>query len=127
VSIEPMLGPVDLKFFDGWDVRLPRPGAIRNYDGTAIEAVILGGETGPGARPMHPDWARGVRDQCRAATVPFFFKRWGEWGPTPEPYQVRIGGDDVLGLARVGRRRAGRVLDGRTHDELPWRAEVALK
>src|SRR5690606_38608206 len=44
--------------------------------------IVAGGESGPGARPMHPDWARGLRDQCKAAGVPFFFKQWGEWGPS---------------------------------------------
>jgi protein gp37 len=46
-----------------------------------IDWVIVGGESGPNARPMHPDWARSLRDQCQAAGVPFMFKQWGEWGP----------------------------------------------
>lgn len=85
VSVEPMLGPVDLNKYlyphrlcDGhsaWqcDEDCPRrPG---------LDWVICGGETGPGARPMHPDWVRGLRNQCQAAGVPFFFKSWGDWGP----------------------------------------------
>ncbi len=57
---------------------------LGQLDLTGIHWVIVGGESGPGARPMHPDWARGIRDQCVAAGVPFFFKQWGEWklGPT---------------------------------------------
>lgn len=87
VSVEPMLGPVDLNKYlypqrlcDGhsaWqcDEDCPRrPG---------LDWVICGGETGPGARPMHPDWVRSLRDQCQEAEVPFFFKQWGEWSPTP--------------------------------------------
>jgi protein gp37 len=58
-------------------------GSPRNFIGW----VIVGGESGPKARPMHPDWARSLRDQCQAAGVPFFFKQWGEWLPcTKEEY-----------------------------------------
>jgi protein gp37 len=130
-----------------------------------IAWVIVGGESGPGARPMHPDWVRSIRDQCRAAGVAFFFKQWGEWHPIGPVYQVcRCGavcdcddrheeiseevlaeedshhevrwfGADGFGeysraqiqpygrtpwwLTRVGKRRAGRELDGRTWDEYP--------
>jgi protein gp37 len=103
-----------------------------NHHGT-IDAVILGGETGPGARPMHPDWVRSVRDQCAAAGVPFFFKQWGEWahesqysfGPDPfteqsirnAMYHIWPGGNRSY---RVGRTKTGRLLDGWTHDDLPW-------
>lgn len=107
-----------------------------------IEWIIVGGESGPSARPMHPDWARSIRDQCKAAGVPFFFKQWGEWldeqeatarhrAPGPEmfdrfgapkgnrwhPYEAadRNGG----AMIRVGKARAGRFLDGRTHDDMP--------
>ena len=97
--------------------------------------MILGGETGPGARPMHPEWVRSVRDQCAAAGVPFFFKQWGEFAPENSIYvdgsplsvtfynnaqmDVCDNGERVY---RVGRKRAGRLLDGRTYDELPWRS-----
>jgi protein gp37 len=69
-----------------------------------LDWVICGGESGPGARPMHPDWARGLRDQCVAAGVPFFFKQWGN--------------HDADG-ANVGKKRAGRLLDGREWNEVP--------
>jgi len=82
-----------------------------------LDWVIVGGESGPGARPTHPDWARSIRLQCQAAGVPFFFKQWGEWGP-----QDRGGG--VWGMARVGKKAAGRELDGRTWDDFP-QAETA--
>jgi protein gp37 len=67
LSMEPLLGPVDISWTE---VCVP-----------SLDWVIVGGESGAGARPMHPDWARGLRDQCAAAGVPFLFKQWGEWGP----------------------------------------------
>ena len=79
LSCEPLLGPVDI----GAVVRRALlDGAIRN-DGktTPLGWCITGGESGPGARPAHPDWFRSLRDQCAAAGVPFFFKQWGEWRP----------------------------------------------
>ena len=89
VSLEPLLGPVNLQ------------SAITN-----LQWVVAGGESGPNARPSHPDWFRGVRDQCQAADMPFFFKQWGEW----------VGFEDS---DRIGKKRAGRLLDGRTWDEFP--------
>lgn len=53
-----------------------------------IDWVIVGGESGPNARPMHPDWARSLRDQCKAAGVPFFFKQWGEFMPSDSPFVI---------------------------------------
>ncbi len=90
VSYEPALGPVDLK----WHLTEPT-GNFRTNPITGkrqmeckghglIDWIVCGGESGPGARPMHPDWARSVRDQCEAAGVPFMFKQWGEWAPTIE-------------------------------------------
>lgn len=83
-----------------------------------IHWVICGGESGPKARPMHPDWARSLRDQCSAAGVPFFFKQWGEYWPE-EPADGRSPEVQHARLWRVGKKKAGRVLDGRTHDEFP--------
>lgn len=113
VSVEPMLGPVDLMLSS---YGVDEDGKIRCRCGSncgvcsswkaAINWVICGGESGPGARPMHPDWARSLRDQCAAAGVPFFFKQWGEWIPTAPP-------------VRVGKQLAGRQLDGREHNEIP--------
>lgn len=70
--------------------------ACRQLDGTlgTIDWVIVGGESGPKARPMHPDWARSLRDQCVAASVPLLFKQWGEWGPAPWRCD-RAEGEDV--------------------------------
>lgn len=109
VSMEPLLGPLDLT------VALPY-----------IQWGVVGGESGAKARPMHPDWVRGIRDQFRAANVPFFFKQWGKWSPNclcsspkahrtcprPEPGKPGV-------MFACGKKLAGRSLDGRTHDALP--------
>jgi protein gp37 len=78
----------------------------------ALDWVIAGGETGAGARPTDPDWLRDLRDRCRTAVVPFFFKQWGEWAPAPDDQPTQK-------MARRGRRAAGRLIDGRSWDELP--------
>ncbi|NUB14545.1 DUF5131 family protein [Azospirillum brasilense] len=105
-----------------------------------IDWVIAGGESGSKARPSHPDWFRSLRDQCAAAGVPFVMKQWGEWAPTQPVPGGDLGGDmradrvrivklagendghfrrgDAL-MARVGKRNAGRLLDGVLHDALP--------
>lgn len=70
---------------------------LGKVDLSQIDWVIVGGESGPGARPMRPEWVRSLRDQCQRAGVPFFFKQWGG----------------------VRKKEAGRSLDGRTYDELP--------
>jgi protein gp37 len=106
---------------------------LGTIDLTGIHWVIVGGESGKGARPMHPDWARSIRDQCVAAGVPFFFKQWGEWWPCERgdnrefsrdlpamnggPNEVRMLGD--VAMLRIGKKNAGRVLDGRTWNEVP--------
>lgn len=136
LSIEPMLGPVDLAHWTVADMR-PEGGVARL---NLLHAVILGGESGKNARPMHPDWVRSVRDQCAAAGVPFMFKQWGEWIPVAWPIREdgtradivekvvgvhgfnRVEAECFAGqwMARVGKRAAGRMLDGRIHDDLPW-------
>lgn len=137
MSCEPLLGPINL---------IPH----RNADGEVVisqginaDWVIAGGESGPHARPMHPDWARALRDQCQAAGVPFFFKQWGCWEPVTPLYDGR---DDTLEdgtesvmqrdgiwsdrdgqptdkrawlMRRVGKSAAGRMLDGREWNEVP--------
>jgi protein gp37 len=159
LSIEPMLGPVDLTI-DGL-VCLPCRNAERMRmcpetgayeccaacdhtgigDEWGIDWVIAGGESGPHARPAHPDWFRSLRDQCAAAGVPFLFKQWGEWcprGPASLGYasvdsvaRVRLtdvgedgcdldsAGENDVWMNRAGKRVAGRVLDGVTHDAFP--------
>ena len=96
---------------------------VREHPDTQyIDWVICGGETGSGARPMHPDWVRSLRDQCQSAAVPFFFKSWGEW-TTDYTYDDAISTTGAYvqdtPFARVGKRRAGRLLDGVEHNEFP--------
>ncbi len=148
VSCEPLLEPIDLtdlmvkrtpRFEEYWSV-LPDPDDEPGF--AYLDWVVVGGESGPGARPMHPDWVRSIRDQCIAADVPFFFKGWGEWlskkgipklpwgtididgnwFPETTPWNGRQGNDSDTGelvLTRVGKKAAGRELDGRTWDEVP--------
>lgn len=109
-----------------------------------IDWVVVGGESGPNARPMHPAWARDLRHQCSVAGVPFLFKQWGEWASASDipkdtalPYGywawISNAGDDLVYgftqskinsathqlMARVGKKRAGRLLDGALHDDYP--------
>ena len=160
ISAEPMLGPIDLR------LRMTSTGAhivalssqVRadNNGKHGLDWVVAGGESGPGARPIHLDWARSLRDQCQAAGVPFLFKQWGEWidadswldeieaGPTkllshgkpcrpsrPLNYSDAATLADICSvrrteqhsdgrtLFRVGKKRAGRTLDGRIHNAWP--------
>jgi protein gp37 len=128
VSAEPLLGPVDLTKPGWWRpiiddeygaghewltaINIPSP---RSRTASQIHWVIVGGESGPGARPMHPDWARSLRDQCTAAGVAFFFKQWGEfvWRLRHEPPQASEYPH------KVGKGAAGRLLDGGTWDQMP--------
>lgn len=160
VSAEPLLGPVDLEPYlsrchaarDG-DCNWPHCPQERDYQSwcrlawdddremhTAATArldwIVAGGESGPGARPMHPDWARSLRDQSAAAGVAFHFKQWGEWAPAPDGATHSLHCRPVAGshgkivtitdratgkpiLNRIGKKAAGRNLDGVTHDAYP--------
>jgi len=119
VSAEPLLGPIDLT----------RRGLLAPDEfERRLDWVIVGGESGRGARPMHPEWARSLRDQCTAAGVPFLFKQWGEYITTEQMTEATYMTWDIEhGSAqyhpsvqwRVGKKRAGRELDGRTWDEFP--------
>ncbi len=165
LSMEPLLGQVS---FEGLFANPSNPA-----DGTnaldALDWVIVGGESGPGARPMHPDWARSLRDQCEAVGTTFLFKQWGEWRPisqmeepehtvlyksnvTAKAHENQENLDDCYGrsctvpttvlhmdgsthqftepmaflhgtgamqIFRVGKKSAGRLLDGRSHDGFP--------
>ncbi|HUX02161.1 MAG TPA: DUF5131 family protein [Phycisphaerae bacterium] len=117
VSIEPMRGVVDVSPWLKPQASGPRERGLAKADlKPALSGVILGGQTGPVkegslrcgeyAVQMDPDWVRQVRDQCQAAGVPFYFKSWGALVPAD---QARWDGK-------------GRMLDGRTHDEVPWTA-----
>ena len=118
ISAEPLLGPLNLEFVSGLF-----GSALDAREIKRIHWVIAGGESGPNARPMHPDWARSLRDQCEAARVPFFFKQWGEWGPYD---RSRHDGATLatpfstdMPLQRFGKKLAGRLLDGTEHNGVP--------
>lgn len=150
VSIEPMLGPIDLQSDTLGDTLCRCGGCMdwaketpKRWEAQRIDWVIVGGESGPNSRPMHPDWVRSLRDQCQGSDVPFLFKQWGEWaqmpfnhpphgkfgcwGPTWNSEYRWHGGEGrnesvypgTINMQRVGKKRAGRELDGRTWDEIP--------
>ncbi|WP_186033453.1 phage Gp37/Gp68 family protein [Burkholderia gladioli] len=128
LSIEPMLGPIDLgRAWHGEAAVGGRcPGrylpALREVPRPSISWVIAGGESGPGARPAHPDWFRSLRDQCAETGVAFFFKQWGDWSAPGVSFpddRPALAESDELARFKVGKRAAGRMLDGRTHDEFP--------
>lgn len=102
VSAEPLIGSLECVNLDGFDW------------------IIVGGESGPGARPMQAEWARDVRDRCAANGTAYFFKQWGEWAP-----RSMTGSEENSVMTRVGKRAAGRLLDGITHDEYPATSTVA--
>lgn len=140
LSCEPLLGPIDIKRWIDHDPRHGRFGC--SIDGKpsnryimprAVDWVICGGESGDKARPMHPNWARSLRDQCHAEGVPFFFKQWGEFAPVDQ-LSESLRNDDVLKrrtgsrdvtfedgthVLRVGKWGAGALLDGREWREFP--------
>ena len=149
LSCEPLLGPIEL----AWALSRNRLdiGAgflLRGSFAPGLETlrpldwVICGGESGPGARPMHPDWARSLRGQCQAAGVPFFFKQWGEWcngsefrrdaamvtndgrifysiEDVPNDDRNRWNEFDACMMAPVGKKAAGALLDGREWKQFP--------
>jgi protein gp37 len=120
LSMEPLLGPVNLNRWLVADMRADGGGVARL---NVIRWVIVGGESGHNARPMRPEWARSIRDQCQAADVPFFFKQWGEWWPHE---QGQWSGGPLIGFDapddefyKIGKMAAGRLLDGREWSEFP--------
>lgn len=145
IFAEPLLGSVDIT---KW-LHATGGATLASSLSTAASAtpcldwVIVGGESGHGARPMHPDWARSIRDQCAAADVPYFFKQWGEWAPGevtgPNERAIdaatrfdrrwmleRVGKaqsdghrDGEPDMFRIGTKAAGRLLDGVEHNEIP--------
>jgi len=177
ISAEPLLGPIDFKrillqpqkpgsaragihldalngryaesgmpYVGEWDINGPFPAGAPQI---RLDWIIVGGESGSEARPMHPDWARSIRDQCASASVAFLFKQWGEWGRaevkpsgTPGRYASASAGPhcefwpqlvipvdhyprqfSLFGGAtvreKVGKKRAGRLLDGIEHNGFP--------
>jgi protein gp37 len=145
ISAEPLLGPINARMWYcacGWkgseSTLLPSPStslvcpecggsggllyrnwlASAEYSREGIDWLIVGGESGPGARAMHPEWARSLRDQCTRAGVPFFFKQWGEWIA-----RGAYTADSAQPFVRLGKKATGRTLDGRTWSEYPKGAE----
>ncbi len=138
ISAEPLLGPIDLRDPPN-DMGEPRFSYLERVDGEGprIDWAVIGGESGPGARPMHPAWARSLRDQCAAANVPFFFKQQGAYTYSvpaahdgdPDVWVCtdgRVGNEEQAlaggswqGMFRVGKKAAGRLLDHQLHDEYP--------
>ena len=125
ISAEPLLGPVNLRH---------HLGLTNNHDDLRglLNWVVCGGESGPKARSMHPDWVRSLRDQCQTSGVPFFFKQWGEYSPVGagnpsryiHPSKPNDGlwhkdADGVIPVWRIGKKAAGRMLDGREWNEYP--------
>jgi protein gp37 len=136
LSVEPLIGGVDLEKISLGCGHTPLHCACSApCDHAKVDWVIVGGESGPGARPMHPDWARSLRDQCVAAGVAFHFKQWGEWAPGKEhPGAITRGPNTVnwsaagkdnpfaksgVCMVKVGKKAAGRILDGREWNEFP--------
>ena len=128
VSYEPALRPVEFTSGRDWlrvvRVLSPDTEQLPHYVRPRIDWVIAGGESGPGERPPVPEWFRSARDQCLAAGVPFFFKQWGEWSPigdaSKHKYRDMPCGDGTHHrMFRVGKKAAGRLLDGREWNEYP--------
>ncbi|RWB85959.1 MAG: phage Gp37/Gp68 family protein [Mesorhizobium sp.] len=141
VSAEPLLGPLDISKYllplcdrcPPWEV----PCRIGCQNCTRLDWVIVGGESGPDARPMHPAWARSLRDQCANNRVRFFFKQWGAWAPASdasreiatvlpdgrvrewEAGEGRLVDPEMAALSRLGKKAAGRLLDGVEHNGMP--------
>lgn len=156
LSMEPLIGGVDLNGLAAPAKKDPdkvpmvketalytakdRPAILPAHDLNKIDWVIAGGESGPDARPMHPDWVRFTRDQCVTAGVPFFFKQWGHWAPLADHEGRKDwmivdhqGGVDVpddrwpdetlgeVAMVAVGKGKAGRTLDGKEWNQMPER------
>jgi protein gp37 len=137
VSCEPLLGPLSLGLCLATEVT----DLIKDVLHNTLHWVIVGGESGPKARPMHPDWARNLRNECTHIGIHFFFKQWGEWKPfkyvnlkgeayvnlTPSgKNEILLNPDCQPGLfpasinmERVGKKKAGRLLDGMEWNEMP--------
>jgi len=145
LSCEPVVGPIDLthvllKESEAPELGIPDVsinclrgwyGAV-SYERAKIDWVITGGESGPGARPANPDWYRSLRDQCQSALIPFHFKQWGEWvGLNDTEAQLSLFAksdhhafDQETIVYRIGKKSAGRRLDGRFYDGFPQRSVV---
>lgn len=127
VSVEPMLSQIDLVNVYGDAPWTPGTRQLGH-----IDWVICGGESGLGARPMHPDWVRFLQAECHCAGVPFFFKQWGEWGQIKVTMMKKdsshknikklyciFPGEPTVVMAKMGKKLSGNLLDGRLYNEYP--------
>ena len=132
LSCEPLLGSVDLfhiRETTGFTFNALSKKVGISFRGIGIDLVIAGGESGPRARPPHPDWFRSLRDQCAAAKVPFFFKQWGNWAPSISGRPIAPDGSSpgpekwndiaTAWMTNVGKHHAGATLDGVEHKAMP--------
>jgi protein gp37 len=147
LSMEPLLGAVNIDFIDApegdevgasriWPLTGKRTDMARPCQDTGkLNWIVVGGESGHDARPMHPDWVRSIMDQCKAADVPFFFKQWGEYMPhcqadsllqalgnaskTAREFPSPHNPEKVNTYYKLGKHESGRKLDGVVHDEYP--------
>lgn len=112
ISAEPLLGEILINNCDPTKYNADHPG---------IDWVICGGESGKNARPMHPEWVMLLRNQCKLINVPFFFKQWGEWKSIELRGKPWFQTDDHKNyqFIKVGKKKAGRLLDGIEHNEFP--------
>ena len=129
VSLEPLLAPIILDDVGGGG-HTALTTEIDHAEDTKLDWVIAGAESGPGARPCHPEWLRSIRDQCSTSGVAFFLKQRGEFLPMSEAKgrglrwtqrvcEMASGAYYPEWMCRVGKKAAGRELDGRTWDEFP--------
>jgi protein gp37 len=128
ISVEPLLGPVDIAAAVEGAAMSPTAPSLKQM---GLDWVIAGGESGLRARPMHPDWARRLRDECAAGGVDFFFKQRGQWcwdtvrsgaemrALMPDGADVPMGSLGATILCKVGTKLSGELLDGRLHQEFP--------
>lgn len=123
ISAEPLLGPIDLKNYFRCDCGEDTLDKILDW-------VVVGGESGAGARPMHPDWVTKIIEDCTGAKCPVFFKQWGEYIWTDEypttddlkiytPFTGIYGSGDQTAVYKVGKKKAGRLLDGKEYSQFP--------
>lgn len=142
LSCEPLLGQINLRLFSGHVLnhKLDHLAAGKGKD-SGIHWVVTGGESGHKARPMHPDWPRNLRNQCKDAKIPFFFKQWGEWAPSnlfadgksrdckgarsDGSIGSAFGAKEIL--VKVGKNKSGRLLDGKEHNEYPAISKKSVK
>ena len=133
VSAEPLLGPINLGLHETRSVHED----LQRLD--MIRWIIVGGESGSKARPVNPEWVRSLRNQCHMAGTPFHFKQWGEWLSQSDQFLKNATVDSLrkfrrhtfdpdtlapIHMWRVGKKSAGRLLDGRTWDQFPGDTDV---